>query len=124
MRIWTVHLPPERGARRAPVLVREGFSWSAFLFGPLWLLANGLWLSALLLLLAGVALGLLPPVAAFAAELALALLTGAFARDLRRWSLARRGWLLANVVVARDRDSALARLLEARPELTARWAAA
>ncbi len=49
--------------------------------------------------------------------LALAVLLGLFGHDLRRWSLARRGFLLAHVVAARDQDEAMARLLAARPDL-------
>ncbi len=57
MRVWTVHVPlpaddagggRRRPRRPGPVLVREGFSWGAFLFGPFWLLAHRLWLPALL----------------------------------------------------------------------------
>jgi hypothetical protein len=47
MAIYSVHMPgdgadPLSAAERASFL-REGFSWPAFLFGPLWLLARGLW---------------------------------------------------------------------------------
>jgi hypothetical protein len=47
MAIYSVHIPgdgadPMASSERANFL-REGFSWPAFLFGPLWLLARGLW---------------------------------------------------------------------------------
>jgi hypothetical protein len=47
MAIYSVHIPgdgadPATAAERANFL-REGFCWPAFLFGPLWLLARGLW---------------------------------------------------------------------------------
>ena len=42
---------------------------------------------------------------------------GLTGHDLRRWSLENRGYLLAQVVVARDELEALARLLERRPDL-------
>jgi hypothetical protein len=47
MAIYRVHLPVGASdqavmAERAKFL-REGFCWPAFLFGPLWLLARGLW---------------------------------------------------------------------------------
>ena len=47
MAIYSVHIPSEgadsmSAAERASFL-REGFSWPAFLFGPFWLLARGLW---------------------------------------------------------------------------------
>ena len=47
MRFFRVFLPqagaePAEMADRA-TFIREGFSWPALLFGPIWLLARGLW---------------------------------------------------------------------------------
>jgi hypothetical protein len=127
MRVWTVHIPSaaqapapagHAPAAGAAVLLRQGFAWGAFLFGPLWLLRHRLWLEAVIwlglaLLLAGLAPAwALPPTA-----LALQFLLGASAQDLRATALARRGLAEALVVAAEDRDRALARLLRARPEL-------
>src|SRR3712207_2763918 len=78
-----------RPSRRPPVLVREGFSWGAFLFGPFWLLANRLWLAALLWLVAAVAALLLASVGGAWALPALQFLLGCHARDLKRRALAR-----------------------------------
>ncbi len=126
MRDWTVHVPPAldregRPSRRAPVLVREGFSWGAFLFGPFWLLARRLWLAALLWLVAAAAVALLAPASAAVALPALQFLLGCHARDLRRRALARRGYAQAHVVAERDEERALARLVAARPELASAW---
>jgi hypothetical protein len=146
MRTWTVHarpedIPPEdarpegagaAGAAprlRAPVLVPEGFAWGAFFFAGLWFLWHRMWLVLLLylvlvvVLVAALAL-LVPPPAAPYAGLALQLLAGLHARDLLRWTLARRGWRLIHIVVAPDGDLALARLLAHRPELVRMAAAA
>jgi hypothetical protein len=49
---------------------------------------------------------------------ALIVLLGLSGHDLRRWSLEHRGYLLAQVVVARNELEALGRLLERRPDLT------
>ena len=48
MAVYTVHEPPLRGAP-APdperfVFVRDGFSFWALLFGPLWMLRHRMWL--------------------------------------------------------------------------------
>ncbi len=122
MRVWTVHnppeAPPERG-RRAPVLVREGsFAWLAFLFAGLWFLINRMWLVFVIYLALAVLLGVLLPdrIAPWVA-FALQLLVGFHARDLRRWTLERRGWRLAGVVAAPDEDAAWARLFVERPDL-------
>jgi uncharacterized protein DUF2628 len=114
MRFWTVHL--RDGS--PPVLVREGFSWGALIFGWLWLLLHRAWIPGLLLLAAGIAVVALTTDGVRAILLgAIALLQGLFGNDLRRWSLERRGYRLQHVVAARNVEGALARLLEGRPEL-------
>lgn len=115
MRVFTVHTRPQA----APVLVPERFSWGAAIFGPLWLWARRAWIAGIIALCAGIATGSLAPQPwRWALSLALAALLGLFGQDLRRWSLGRRGYVLAHVVAARDRDEALARLLASRPDLT------
>jgi hypothetical protein len=111
---WTVHLHPER----PPELLREGFSWGAFCYGPLWLAAHRAWAAAVFAL-AGflfIALrthGLTLPVL----WLAEAWLLGLWGNDLCRLSLAARGFSLAHVIAARDADGAFSRLLAVRPDL-------
>jgi hypothetical protein len=111
--VWTAHVRP--GA--APVLVREGFSWAALLFGPLWLLARRAWIAAILLVAVSLAGAFLPGLWGLLAETGLTVAVGLFGHDMWRWSLARRGFLLTEVVAAPDQDTALARLLERRPDL-------
>ena len=118
MRTWTVHLKPDA----QPVLVREGWSWGAFLFGPFWLLFQRAWLPggavlALTLILAAAAR---QPTQALL-SLALGVLLGLLGRDLVRWSLERRGYRLAHVLAARDEEGALGRLLAVRTVLAARY---
>ena len=118
MRTWTVHLKPDA----QPVLVREGWSWGAFLFGPFWLLFQRAWLPggavlALTLILAAAAR---QPTQALL-SLALGVLLGLLGRDLVRWSLERRGYRLAHVLAARDEEGALGRLLAVRTDLAARY---
>jgi hypothetical protein len=114
VRFWTAHIR----AGAAPVLVREGFSWGALLFGPLWLAVHRAWIAAVLALAASVLILVLAK-----ADIAAALLTtlmvllGLSGHDLRRWSLDYRGYLLAQVVVARDELDALGQLLDRRPDL-------
>jgi hypothetical protein len=101
-------------------LVPERFSLGGALFGPLWLLFVGAWIPAILLGCAWVAAvllvpgAMLPPVA-----LALTWFAGLCGRDMRRWSLARRGWRAPHVVVARSEEEALERLLRFHPWLAA-----
>ena len=114
MRFWTAHLR----AGSEPVLVREGFSWGALIFGWLWLLLHRAWIPALLLLALGIAIaaGTTDGVRAILFG-TIAVLQGLFGNDLRRWSLERRGYRLEHVVAARDAESAIARLLQNKPEL-------
>ena len=106
-------------AKTAPVLVREGFSWGALLFGPLWLFWQRAWIAGALALCAWIAASLLPdPIPALLLP-ALAWLLGLSGNDLVRWSLERRGFLLAHVIAAANADAAFSRLLAARPDLIA-----
>ena len=116
MKIYTAHTHP----RRPPILIREGASWGAFLFGPLWLLWHAAWIAAaltisVLAVICVVAPPHLRPLLAFAGFAVLGL-TG---NDLRRWNLGLGRYRLAHVVAARDRDAAYLRLLSQDPALLA-----
>jgi hypothetical protein len=101
----------------------EGFRWGAFLFGPLWLARHRAWIPAALAAAALIAILILPGGVGSAVLLAaLALILGLTGNDLRRWSLERRGYVLSDVVAARDEDAALARFLAERPEQAAKLA--
>ncbi len=116
MRIYTAHLRQES----PPLLVREGFSWGAALFGPLWLLLQGAWIAFALSLAAAVLLAVLAHGgAAVVLWGAYAWLLGLCGHDLRRWGLERRGYTLEFVVEARTLDAAYARLFTSEPELLA-----
>jgi hypothetical protein len=111
---WTAHV--RQGA--TPVLVREGFSWGALLFGPLWLAAHRAWIPAVLTAVATVLiLFLAPDLLSIVLLSALVLLVGLSGQDLRRWTLDHRGYLLAQVIVARNEVDALQLLLSRRPDL-------
>ena len=113
MRFYTAHLRPAS----APILVREGFSWHAAVFGPFWLAVNGAWIAAALSLGLNAGIVLVPDPLHSVAGLILAWAHGVFGRDLLRWTLALRGFAQGPVLAARNEDAAYARLLTARPEL-------
>ena len=114
MKTFTAHLKPTC----TPILTREGWSWGACVFGPLWLLASRAWIPALLEIAAiTLVLTLAPPGFRPALTIGLCVLNGLLGRDLVRWSLERRGYALGHVVLAPDPDAALLRLLTARPDL-------
>ncbi len=122
MRFFTVHAPrpgsvPET-APRPPVLVRDGFSGAAFLFGPFWFLVHRLWVEAVIVLALNlVILFALPDAVEPYAAFALALLVGFEARDAQRRRLERRGMPVQTVIAAPDPDFAWFRLAQQRPDL-------
>lgn len=118
MRSYTAHLKPGR----PPILVREGWSWGAALFGPLWLLAHRAIIPAILYAALLALFTLAPGPWQTPALLGLMALAGLLGHDLVRWSLARRSYVLAHVLAARNADAALARLLSARTDIAARYA--
>ena len=105
--IYTVHQRGEgEDALATVVLVREGFSFWAFLFHIFWLLYQRQFLAALLFL----PLYLAPAMAAeyFAvsaigagvAQLAVQVWLGSCAHDIQRATLARKGYALVDVACA------------------------
>jgi hypothetical protein len=123
MSVYTVHEPPQRYVA-APdaerfTFVRDGFSFWAFLFGPLWMLRHRMWL----VLIGYVAiLGWLETVVSlFGGSVAIAglisflvsLLVGLEAGTLRRFTLNRRGWKNIGVVSGDDLEDAERRFFDA-----------
>lgn len=113
MLAYTVHEPPAAAADkldRAELLefVREGFSWSAALFGPFWLIGHRLWwalIGYVVVVAAGAgaiaSLGLSDQVAGWWSIL-VHVLIGFEADNLRRWNLKNRGWQTVGVVTGRN----------------------
>lgn len=116
MATFTVHFPPTpEGAAPAPekiVLLRDEFSWPAFLFGPFWLLWRRAWLAAALWTLALLAAGLIG-VTLHASKgittyvgLAMGAILGFEGVRLVAWTLARRGYTESGVILGDDIDEA------------------
>ena len=109
MAIWTVHAPPSPGISAEPeddfVFIREGFSWSALLFAPLWALAHRLWLALAIWLVAMILISLvsakLAPTVGGVLSIGFLIWFACEARDFRRAALERRDWQLIGVVDAR-----------------------
>lgn len=101
----------ESADRRDAAYVRDGFHFWAFLFGPLWLLWNRLWIEAALLFAAMLIVGMMTtlagaPQAAPWLSLLLSIFVGLEGPALRLAALRRRGWRDAGVVIADDAGDA------------------
>ena len=103
--VYTVHQKadaPEPSERI--VLVREGFSVWAFVFGLVWLLAHRCWRMSAIFLLMLIALGMaggalgLSELTISILQLGLQFWLGGIARDCQRASLARSGYKEVDVI--------------------------
>jgi Protein of unknown function (DUF2628) len=117
MKVYSVWEPPALGGTAADraerfVFVHDGFSGSAFVFAPIWLLWHRLWFALIAYGCVVAALGFgLRAVGVSAAVrgsvwVLLHLLIGFEASSLWRASLRRRGWRDLDVVVADDLEAA------------------
>ncbi len=94
------------------VLIVEGFSWLALIFGPFWALWHGMWRTVIVLLLIAALIGGGGALAGFAAELVSVLQIlvqiglGLWGNDLRRAALARQGYVERAVVAGRNGEEA------------------
>src|ERR1700686_1647823 len=124
MSVYTVHEPPLRaGAAASDVerfaFVRDGFSWWAFLFAPLWMLRHRMWLALIgYVVVAGVIetpvrMSGAPALATSLIGILLGLLVGLEAGTLRRFTLNRRGWKNLGVVSGDDLEDAERRFFDA-----------
>jgi hypothetical protein len=115
MLTFTVHEPPNRSADRIDraerlMFVRDGFSWAAALFAPIWLLAHRLWWPFAGYVAAEGAIevvrqsALVHPGWTTLAAVGMGLLIGLEAGTLRRWSLDRRGWTALGSVSGRNSE--------------------
>ncbi len=125
MKAYTLHLPRDaepgdRSALERAELVKDGFSWGAFLFTFLWFFASRLWLAGLAVLALLVAFSAslaaleVQPGAALIAQVLLQALIGLEANALKRWTYGRRGRPAIDVVTAADHE-------EAEVKAFARW---
>ena len=111
MKTFTVHYPAEAsvsmtGLARDTILVKEGFSWPAFLVPFLWLIYKRMWIVlagyiAIQLILAGIAAVLgTPDQVAMVCSLALSAVLGFEGNNLYRWTLNRRRFRQQAIVAA------------------------
>jgi hypothetical protein len=116
MAIFTVHIPAARAGEALSaekiVLLRDGFSAPAMLFGPLWLVWHRAWIAALgwtallaLIVFGGVKLGASSETLSLV-NAALACLLGFEGSRLIAWTLARRGYGENAVVIGENADEA------------------
>ena len=124
MRSFAVLEPPDPPADRFDralglIFLKDGFSWTAALFAPLWMLAHRLWWPFLGYLALGAAIDLSAPLFGMRPYwigflfLALNLSIGLEAATLRTWSLARRGWRELAFVTGRSLIDCERRFFEA-----------
>jgi uncharacterized protein DUF2628 len=113
MRTYTIHEQPDPAADRvdraeALVFIKDGFSWAAAFFAPIWLLLHRLWWPLLGYVIIGGAFQFVQMLLTFdkrwlgLAVFALHLLIGFEADTLRRWGLERRGWRNVGTVSGRS----------------------
>ena len=124
MLTYTVHEPPNAPPDRVDraeslMFIKDGFSWGAALFGPLWLLLHRLWWPLLAYLAAYGGIEALRLTAILERRwaglclLALNLLLAFEGDTLRRWALTRRGWRPLGSANGRNRSECERRFFEA-----------
>lgn len=113
MQAYTVYEAPIHANDRIDrgenlVFVKDGFSWAAFLFAPIWMLVNRLWWPLLAYLVVVVALQVLgamlgqPSSWLTLLAFGINLVLGFEASTVRRWTLERGGWTMVGAITGRN----------------------
>ena len=113
MKLYTIHYREEArdsitGLAQDMVLVKDGFSWPAFLFPTVWFLAKKMWIVfAIYLAIQGLVLSAvyywsLPTEITTIAKITSNLILGFEGNDLYRWSLRRARYREHGTIAARD----------------------
>lgn len=123
---YTVHVSQTAASQLAElegaIFVRDGWSWSAFAFGPLWLLWHRHWVTGVpglivqCFVLTGIFLSPVPDSAKFLAIFVLAMLWGLEAASMRRLDLAQSGMREEAALIGADRDIVEQRFFAAAAE--------
>lgn len=129
MAIYSVHvrrqgLDPDRDM----VLIKEGFSWSAMIFTVIWALWNKLWLNTIVITMLLISTGVLghalhlEPEFTGVVHMAIAIIFGYMANDLRRARLDRLGFEEVDLVYASSPLNAESRFFDRHPAIAASFA--
>ena len=124
MQNYTIFEKPQPAADRidraeALLFVKDGFSWGAALFAPIWLLLNRMWWSLLGYVIVAMALQVVGAALRIdqhwmaMAGLALNVLLGFEGNSLRRWELERKGWAFVGAVTGANLADCERRFFEA-----------
>jgi hypothetical protein len=124
VKTYTVHEPPNPPANQVEraegmVFVRDGFSWSALFFGPVWLLAKRMWIPLIfyvaVVTIISVVFGVIGLGGTFTGWIVAALhvLLALEGSTLQRWSLEQRRWTMIGSVQGRTESDGERRFFEA-----------
>ncbi len=116
MAIFTVHMKDNDA--QGTVFIKDGFCWSAFAFGPIWLLSKKLWLAffgfvvlSAVIGIIGTKFGVHPAALSFISVL-LSFLLGAEASNLQRLKMGRLKFVPIAVVQGTKIDDAERRFFD------------
>ena len=104
MKVYTAHTAPWSTENdEGLVLIKEGFNWAAFFFGPIWALSHRLWIMALIILSGYFLINLggsfvdLGSETTVIVQFTFSFCLGLWGNDCHRWVLMRQGYILKAV---------------------------
>ena len=102
MNIYSVYIDSTKKETK-PLLIKQGFSFLAIIFSFLWALYHKMWLIALIIIIIkSIEISHI----AYSANIAILLLLGWFAADLREYYAERKGFKLSDVILANSEEEA------------------
>ena len=112
MKFYTVHAKPGDGPEKN-ILIKEGFSWPAFFFGPLWLGLKRVWIALAIAMAFIIGTGMNGGALAYWISVAVPFVIGFEGNDLWRHALEKKGYEMKGYVAAGNLDEAELRMAKA-----------
>ena len=106
MNIYSVYIDSTKKETK-PLLIKQGFSFLAIIFNYLWALYHKMWLIALITISINIIIKNIEiSHIAYSANIAILLLLGWFAPDLREYYAERKGFKLSDIILASSEEEA------------------
>ncbi len=99
-----------------PIIIKQGFSFFAFLFNFVWALYHRIWALAIIAILIEIVCSMYSNLMTFILSTSMMFIFAFFSADIREYYAEKKGYILKDIIVANNEDEA-----EVKYALRTKW---